>query len=96
MIALHESSLELRVRHAISQLVEGADRLRGLAEILEELGATPGNAEPPDLRRAVVGIQAAAMQALLMAATAVGLSERLSTIAAIRESAEPNGAENSS
>ena len=88
MITLHESALEARVVQAVGQLIDGADKLRGLADILEELGATPGNAEPVELRRTVVGIQSAAMQALLTAAMAVGLSERLSTIAQVKEAAD--------
>lgn len=92
MITLHESTLETRVRQAIGQLIEGADKLRGLADLLEELGATPGDAEPPELRRTVIGIQSAAMQVLLTAALAVGLSERLSTIAQVKEASDASTA----
>ncbi|MFZ5891262.1 MAG: hypothetical protein ACOY0T_09450 [Myxococcota bacterium] len=88
MITLNESTLETHVRAAVSQLVEGADKLRSLADLLEELGGTQGNAEPVDLRRAVVGIQSAAMQALLTAATAVGLGDRIRTIAELKEAAD--------
>lgn len=85
MITLDERALENHVRSAVSQLVEGADKLRSLADLLEELGGTQGNAEPVDLRRAVVGIQAAAMQALFTAAGAVGLGDRIRTIAELKE-----------
>lgn len=85
MITLDERTLENHVRAAVGQLVEGADKLRSLADLLEELGATQGNAEPVDLRRAVVGIQAAAMQALFTACAAVGLGDRIRTIAELKE-----------
>lgn len=87
MISVHEASLEHRVRQAVGQLVDGADQLRNLAGILEELGALPASAEAQAIRQTVSGIQAAAMQALLTAANAVGLSERLSTIAHVKEAA---------
>jgi hypothetical protein len=75
------------IRKSIGQLIESADKLRNLAGILEELGATQGSAEPAELRRAVVGIQAAAMQVIFTGAMAVGVSERLNTIARVREGA---------
>lgn len=91
MIRLDESSLEHRVRQAVGQLVEGADKLRELGELLGEFGSLPASATPADLRQVVTGVQAAAMQALLTAANAVGLSERLSTIAHVREAAQADG-----
>ena len=71
------------VRQAMGTLVDAADKLRGLGDILEELAGTPGDAEPADLRRAALGIQAAATQAILTAALAVGVGERLSVVAAV-------------
>lgn len=88
MITLDERTLESHVRAAVGQLVEGADKLRSLADLLEEFGGTQGDAEPVDLRRAVVGIQSAAMQALLMAAGAIGLGDRIRTIAKLKEAAD--------
>ena len=61
---------------------------RSLADLLEELGGTPGNAEPIDLKRAVVGIQAAATQALFTACAAVGLGDRIRIIAELKEGAD--------
>lgn len=89
MIKLHETTFETHVRSAVGQLVDGADKLRSLADILEELGGTPGNAEPVDLRRAVVGIQSAAVQVLLTAAQAVGLGDRIRVIAELKEESTP-------
>lgn len=47
--------------------------------------ALQGDAVPVDLRRAVVAIQSAAMQVIMTGALAVGLSERLATVAALDE-----------
>lgn len=85
IVQLDARTLESHVRSAAGQLVEGADKLRSLADLLEELGGTQGNADPVDLRRAVVGIQSAAMQALLTAAGAVGLGDRIRVIAELKE-----------
>lgn len=87
MITLAERALESHVRAAVSQLVEGAGKLRSLADLLEDLGATSVDAEAGDLRRAVVGIQSAAMQALLTAAQAVGLGDRIRVIAELKKAA---------
>lgn len=85
MIALNEATLNNCVRQAIGQLVQGADQLRSLADLLEELGATQGDAAPVDLRRAVMCVQAVAMQVLVAACTAVGAGDRLRVVASIRE-----------
>lgn len=66
-------------------LVEAGDKLRGLGDLLEELAGTRGDAAPADLRRAALGVQASAVQAIMAAAVAVGVSERLTLIAALRE-----------
>ena len=88
MISLDERTLENHVRAAVGQLIDNADKLRSLADLLEELGGTPGNAEPIDLKRAVVGIQAAATQALFTACAAVGLGDRIRIIAELKEGAD--------
>ena len=88
MIALNEATLDNHVRQAVGQLVQDADQLRSLADLLEELGATQGNAAPVDLRRAVTCVQAVAMQVLVAACTAVGAGDRLRVIANIREEAD--------
>ena len=87
MTTIDPRTLDGHVRQAVGQLIEGADRLRSLADMLEEIGGTRVDAEPVDLRRAVVGIQSAAMQVLLTAASAVGLGDRIRTIAELKESA---------
>lgn len=88
MITLDEATLSSHVRTAVGQLVAGADHLRSLADLLEELGGTQGDAAPVDLKRAVVAIQSAAMQALFTACAAVGLGDRIRVIAELKEVAE--------
>ena len=51
----------------------------------EELGGTQVNADRVDLRRAAVGVQGAALQVVLTGVSTLGLSERLATIASVRE-----------
>lgn len=87
MIHLDETVLHSHVRAAVGQLVDGADKLRSLADLLEELGGTQGDAAPVDLRRAVVAIQAASMQVLFTAAHAVGLGDRIRVVAELKEAA---------
>ena len=73
------------VRRAIGELVESAERLRALADLLEEFGATPFNAGLSELRRAVVGIHAAAAQVVSVGTSTLGASERLAAVAELRE-----------
>jgi hypothetical protein len=82
------AALEAEVRRAMCALIGASDKLRGLGELLEELAGTPGHAAPADLRRAALGIQASAVQAILAAAIAVGVGERLTLVAALREVSE--------
>lgn len=79
------TALDRAVRGAMTTLIESADKLRGLGELLEELAGTPGDAEPADLRRVALGVQASAVQAIMAAAVATGVGERLSLVASLRE-----------
>ena len=76
---------ETVVRNAVAALVDGSDRLRNLAGILEELGSLRFDAEPADIRLAVTGMQSAATHALLVVASVLEVSGRLSAVAALRE-----------
>lgn len=78
--------LSVHVRQAMGSLLEAADKLRGLGELLEELAGTPGDAAPADLRRTALGVQASAVQAILAASVAVGAGERLALMAMLRDS----------
>ena len=69
----------------MGSLLEAPDKLRGLGELLEELAGMPGDAAPADLRRTALGVQASAVQAIMTAAVAVGVGERLGLVAALRE-----------
>jgi hypothetical protein len=80
---------ETVVRRAIGELVESAERLRALADLIEGFGATPFNAESSELRRAVVGIHAAAAQVVSVGTSTLGASERLAAIAELRDEAGP-------
>ena len=85
MSARNEALLDNQVLKAVGQLVQGANQLRSLADLLEELGATQGSAAPVELRRAMVCAQAVAMQVLVAACGAAGAGDRLRVIADIRE-----------
>lgn len=80
-----EVTSEAVVRRAIGEIVESAERLRALADLIEDFGATPCNAEASELRRAVVGIHAVAVQVVSVGTGALGASERLAAVAELRD-----------
>ena len=88
MLMLEEDTLEARVRATIGELLQGADQLKGLAQTLDGFGGLSGRAEADEIKLVAVGVRATAVQALLMASTAVGLSERLSTVALVLDSVQ--------
>ena len=85
MLRLEDDSLSAQVRAAMSELLNGAEQLQGLAQTLDGFCGLSGHAEADEIKLVAIGIKATAVHALLNASTAVGLSERLATIATVLE-----------
>lgn len=88
MLSLEEDTLAGRVRMTVGELLQGAEQLKGLAQTLDGFGGLNGRAEADEIKLVAVGVRATAVQALLMASTAIGLSERLSTVAFVLDSVQ--------
>jgi hypothetical protein len=56
-----------------------------VAQMLDGYCELSGHAEAEELKRVATGIRAAALHALLTATAAVGVSERLATVANVRD-----------
>lgn len=88
MLSLEDDALAGRVRATVGELLQGAEQLKGLAQTLDGFGSLNGRAEADEIKLVAVGVRATAVQALLMASTAIGLSERLSTVAFVLDSVQ--------
>ena len=88
MLILEDDTLPARVRTTMGELLQGAEQLKGLAQTLDGFCGLNGQAEPDEIKQVAIGVRATAVQALLTASTAVGLSERLSTVATVLDSAQ--------
>jgi hypothetical protein len=88
-LTIEHDALASRVRTTMGELLQGADQLRGLAHALDGLCGLNAAAEPDEIKQAAISVRATAVQALLTATTAVGLSERLATVAHVLENAMP-------
>ena len=86
---LEDDVLSARVRTTMGELLEGAEQLKGLAQTLDGFCGLSGRAEPEEIKQVAIGVRATAAQALLTASSAVGLSERLATVAFVLESVAP-------
>jgi len=88
MLMLEDEVLSSRVKAAMGELLQGAEHLRGLAQTLDGFCGLSGRAEPDEIKQVAIGVRATAVQALLTATTAVGLSERLSTVAKVLDAVQ--------
>ena len=89
MLTLEPDFLSSRVRTTMGELLQGAEQLRGLAHALDGLCGLSARAEPEEIKQTAISARATAVQALLTAASAVSLSERLATVANVLENALP-------
>lgn len=92
MLMLEDEVLTSRVKAAMGELLQGAEQLRGLAQTLDGFCGLSGRAEPDEIKQVAIGVRATAVQALLTATTAVGLSERLSTVAKVLDAVQADDA----
>lgn len=85
MLTLEDDSLSAQVRAAMGELLNEAEQLKGLAQTLDGFCGLSGRAEADEIKLVAIGVKATAVHALLTASAAVGLSERLATIASVLE-----------
>jgi hypothetical protein len=80
-------------RATMGEVMSGAEQLKGLAQTLDGFCDLSAHADAEEMRRVAVGIKATAIHALLTAANVAGMSERLSTVAAVLEAVIPEDLE---
>ena len=76
-------------RATMGEVMTGAEQLKGLAQTLDAFCDLSAHADAEEMRRVAVGIKATAIHALLTAANVAGMSDRLSTVAAVLEAVIP-------
>ena len=84
-----DEHIERRLGQTVSELVEQAEHLRGLAASLDSYAGTNRRAEAEELKHVAVGVRAGALQVLLVAFSAVASSERFAALAGVREATQP-------
>lgn len=80
-------------RATMGEVMTGAEQLKGLAQTLDGFCDLSAHADAEEMRQVAVGIKATAIHALLTAANVAGMSERLSTVAAVLEAVIPPDSE---
>jgi len=85
MLKLEAETLTWQVRTAMGELMNGAESLKGVGQMLDDYCELSAHAEAEELRQVATGIRAAALHALLTASAAVGVSERLAAVASVRD-----------
>jgi hypothetical protein len=73
------------IRATMGEVMTGAEQLKGLAQTLDGFCELSAHADADEMRQVAVGIKATAVHALVTAANVAGLSERLTTVAAVLE-----------
>lgn len=80
-------------RATMGEVMTGAEQLRGLAQALDGFCDLSAHADAEEMRRVAVGIKATALHAMVTAANVSGMSERLSTVAAVLQAVVPEDVE---
>lgn len=88
MLTIDDDLLAARVRNTVGELIQGAEQLKGLAVTLDGFSSLTATAEPDEIKQVAIGVRATAVQAMLVASTAIGLSERLAIVATVLDHAE--------
>jgi hypothetical protein len=78
------------IRATMGEVMTGAEQLKGLAETLDGFCDLSARADADEMRQVAVGIKATAVHAVLTATNVAGLSERLTTVAAVLEAVMPD------
>ena len=86
---LEDAMLTSHIRATMGDIMTGAEQLKGLAQTLDGFCDLSAHADAEEMRQVAVGIKATAIHALVTAANVAGLSERLSSVAAVLEAVIP-------
>lgn len=78
------------IRATMGEVMTGAEQLKGLAQTLDSFCDLSARADADEMRQVAVGIKATAVHAVLTATNVAGLSERLTTVAAVLEAIMPD------
>jgi hypothetical protein len=78
------------IRATMGEVMTGAEQLKGLAQTLDGFCDLSARADAEEMRQVAVGIKATAVHAVLTATNVAGLSERLTTVAAVLEAIIPD------
>lgn len=78
------------IRATMGEVMTGAEQLKGLAQTLDGFCDLSARADADEMRQVAVGIKATAVHAVLTATNVAGLSERLTTVAAVLEAVIPD------
>jgi hypothetical protein len=79
------ASRSTSLRPGTGEVMTGAEQLKGLAHTLDGFCDLSAHTDGEQMRQVAVGIKATAVHALLTAANVAGMSERLSSVAAVLE-----------
>jgi hypothetical protein len=90
---VEDAMLTSHVRATMGEVMTGAEQLKGLAQTLDGFCDMSARANAEEMRQVAVGIKATAVHALVTAANVAGLSERLSSVAAVLEAVIPPDSE---
>jgi hypothetical protein len=80
-----QSHVKARISRAVDDIIQGADAARGLAMALDGLAELNAADDAEAVRETAIGLRAVGVQLALGALTLVGVSERLTTYAALRD-----------
>jgi hypothetical protein len=90
---VEDAMVTSHIRATMGEVMTGAEQLKGLAHTLDGFCDLSAHADAEQMRHVAVGIKATAVHALVTAANVAGLSERLSSVAAVLEAIIPADSE---
>lgn len=90
---IEDAMLASHIRATMGDVMTGAEQLKGLAQTLDGFCDLSAHADAEEMRQVAVGIKATATHALVTAANVAGLSERLTSVAAVLEAVIPTDSE---
>ena len=89
---IEDAIVASHLRATLGEIMTGAEQLKGLAQTLDGFCDLSAHADAAEMRQVAVGMKATAVHALVTAANVAGLSERLTTVAAVLEAViSPDG-----
>jgi hypothetical protein len=89
---IEDAMFSSHIRATMGEVMTGAEQLKGLAQTLDGFCDLSARADAEEMRQVAVGIKATAVHAVLTATNVAGLSERLTTVAAVLEAVIPDEA----